>query len=293
MPVLSLRPDLITHHDVIGGLAEPNDPEYAWHLLAEGDSWFSLGALPSSNLLFEMRFRKWTQVLTLARPGDTLLNMSDLAANAELKRHLSKKNFCHRFHGLLLSGGGNDVIDAAGQLISRTRPLQGDGSLPEHFVDLDGLERLLKSVQEGHARIVALRDSKHSRSQNAPAFVHTYDYATPRNAPARFVGTVSVLGPWLFKAFDGGTVDPKMQQRIADLIMDRLAEALLALDSDNASSGLALPSFHVIDTRNTLVRANATEVGNSNDWLNEIHPNLDGYRKVADKLSLEVDRWLV
>ena len=123
--------------------------------------------------------------------------------------------------------------------------------------------------------------------------MHTYDYATPRNAPARFVGTVSVLGPWLFKAFDGGTVDPKMQQRIADLIMDRLAEALLALDSDNASSGLALPSFHVIDTRNTLVRANATEVGNSNDWLNEIHPNLDGYRKVADKLSLEVDRWLV
>jgi lysophospholipase L1-like esterase len=44
--------------------------------------------------------------------------------------------------------------------------------------------------------------------------------------------------------------------------------------------------------RNTLVPANATEVCNSNDWLNEIHPNLDGYRKIANRLSERIDQVL-
>ena len=45
-------------------------------------------------------------------------------------------------HGLLLSGVGNDVIDAAGQLISHTRPLQGDGS---HKVSLD---KVIKTMRD-------------------------------------------------------------------------------------------------------------------------------------------------
>jgi lysophospholipase L1-like esterase len=49
----------------------------------------------------------------------------------------------------------------------------------------------------------------------------------------------------------------------------------------------------VINTRNTLVRANPTEGGNSNDWINEIHPNLGGYRKIAARLSAAVNEVLL
>jgi lysophospholipase L1-like esterase len=46
-----------------------------------------------------------------------------------------------------------------------------------------------------------------------------------------------------------------------------------------------LPNFHVVDTRQTLVPAVLDDAGNCNDWLNEIHPNYRGYRKLAAKLS--------
>ena len=116
---------------------------------------------------------------------------------------------------------------------------------------------------------------------------------TPRNAPARFIGLVRMRGPWLYKAFAGSGLDIALQQRIADLLIDRLAAALLELDAGNTVSSKALPGFHVVDTRNTLVRANPVDVGNSNDWLNEIHPNLWGYRKLAARLSAAINEVLL
>jgi hypothetical protein len=288
MSTISLRPDLIYPFDLSkNGKKTPDSTEYDWHLLAEGDSWFTIGAIPSSNLLLEMRFRKWTQILTLAYPGDTITHMGQLAKNKDLSTYLAKKRFNYKFDALLLSGGGNDLIDAASMLINK----KGTGSKADDFIDQKRLGDMLIDIQSAYGKIIQLRDSADSLSQGAPTFVHTYDYCTPRDAPARFVGTVKLLGPWLFKAFKGGTVEPKMQQLIADRIIDRLAEALKELDS-NSGKPTALPNFHVIDTRNTLVRANATEVGNSNDWLNEIHPNLDGYRKIANVLSARVNQAL-
>ena len=262
---LALAVDVINPRDVGHGEGseQPDNPDYPWHFLAEGDSWFTIAAIPSSNLLLELRLGRWTQILNLAYPGDTLRNIQDLTGNKDLKRFLAKRNFCSHFDALLLSGGGNDLIDAAGRLIRKKAPAGADPAVPESYVDLAGLAALMLEVQEGFATIVAVRDSTHSLSRGSPAFVHTYDYATPRNAPARFLGGVPIAG------------------------------ALLELDSDNLESGKALPALHVIDTRNTLVRANPTEGGNSNDWINEIHPNLGGYRKIAARLSAAVNAVLL
>ncbi len=41
----------------------------------------------------------------------------------------------------------------------------------------------------------------------------------------------------------------------------------------------------MVDTRRCLVPAKVNAKGNSGDWLNEIHPNGDGYRKIAAKLA--------
>ena len=291
----ALAVDVITPRDV--GLGEnqeqPDDPDYAWHFLAEGDSWFTIAAIPSSNLLLELRLGRWSQVLNLAYPGDTLRNIESLVRNRDLTRFLAKKNFCSRFDALLLSGGGNDLINSVGTLIRTTPPVGADPSLPASYVDGEAFAELLQKVQDAFATIVALRDSATSLSRGNPAFVHTYDYATPRNAAARFVGAVPIAGPWLFKAFAGSGIEIALQQRIADLLTDGLADALLQLDAETGSEGRKLPAFHVIDTRNTLVRANPTERGNSNDWINEIHPNLGGYRKIAARLSARINEVLL
>jgi len=288
-----LAPDIL-YVDQIGHEGQPDlgDATYAWHLLAEGDSWFSIGAVPSSNLLYELRFPRWTQILSLAYPGDTLKNMGSVASNRDLKKWLGRAGFTIPFTGLLLSGGGNDLIDAAGDLISR-KPLNGqDPKLPGSYIKAAPLAELVATVQEGLRNIIGLRDSKGSKSAGAPAFVHTYDYATPRNAPARFVSGPAISGPWLYKVLQPTGLDIVLQQRIADLLTDKLAEGLWALDSTRGSAELQLPSFHVVETRNTLVRANPTEIGSSNDWLNEIHPTMDGYRKIAAQISAQINRLL-
>ena len=292
---LALAVDVIHPRDVGQGenAETPDNPDYPWHFLAEGDSWFTIAAIPSSNLLLELRLGRWTQILNLAYPGDTLRNIEDLPRNKDLKRFLAKKNFCSRFDGLLLSGGGNDLIGGVDALVRTEPPPGADLSLPQSYVDEEAFAALLLKVQGAFAAIVGVRDSAHSLSHDSPAFVHTYDYATPRDAPARFVGSVPIAGPWLFKLFAGSGIDISMQQRIADLLTDGLADAVLALDSDSGSEGKRLPAFHVVDTRDTLVRANPTERGNSNDWINEIHPNLGGYRKIAARLSARINEVLL
>jgi hypothetical protein len=63
--------------------------------------------------------------------------------------------------------------------------------------------------------------------------------------------------------------------------MDRLAAVL---------DGLNLPNVTVIDTRGTLDRAATDHPGDSGDWLNEIHANVGGRRKLARKWAEKLNR---
>jgi len=251
----------------------PDDGRYALRFLGEGDSWFSINAVPwSANLLEQLRFNRSSIVLTLAQPGDTIRRMSDLSRNRLLAMHLGNPRFASRWDAVLFSGGGNDVIDAAGSIIVR-----GSGNHPAAYIDALALETTLKVVRDGYRRIVDLRDRPGSPNRRRPLVVHTYDYATPRNAPALFLG-VRALGPWLYRALNlAGVRDLTLRQAIADLVIDAMAESLLAL-------GEELPNFVVVDTRGTLDRAAPTETGNDKDWLNEIHPNSRGYEKIAARI---------
>jgi hypothetical protein len=70
---------------------------------------------------------------------------------------------------------------------------------------------------------------------------------------------------------------------VSDFLVDRLAEAILALDAQTGSRPLA--GVCVVDTRNTLNRARLGSVSSDGDWTNEIHPNTTGYRKLAARIS--------
>jgi lysophospholipase L1-like esterase len=258
----------------------PDDPDYAWRLLAEGDSWFTIGAIPSSSLLYELRLKKRTVVLNLGYPGDTIANMSQLSANTEFSRRLTHPNWASDWNAVLLSGGGNDLIDRAADII---RP-GGSGRKAADYVDAEQLAAFKQAVQAGYRRIVALRDADASPNKGKPIIVHTYDYPTPRPAPATFL-IVPITKPWMHPVFEAHQVPKSLRGKIAERLLDALADSLLELESE-------LPAFHVVDTRNVLQRADIDAKGNSGDWLNEIHPNGDGYRKIADKLAARLDKLL-
>jgi hypothetical protein len=264
------------------------DPQFSWHLLAEGDSWFTISGLPSSNLLLELRLRRSCQVFNLAYPGDTLRRMATLGSHHDLVRHLATRGFSTRWDALLISGGGNDVAEEARSLVLPAP--QGDPGQPQNHVDLPRLEGLLRGVQQDVARIVALRDSPGSLSAGVPVVLHTYDYPTPRNAPATFL-FAPVRGPWLYPVLQARGMAPALQQAVSDFLVDCLAQALMALDA-RSGGPQALPGVVVVDTRGTLERAAAGRPGDDADWVNEIHPNPGGYRKLAKKLATELNRVL-
>ena len=54
---------------VDSGPFNPDSPQCRYRLLAEGDSWFTLGGLPTSNLLFSLRFPAPAIVVNCAVPA--------------------------------------------------------------------------------------------------------------------------------------------------------------------------------------------------------------------------------
>lgn len=280
------RPDVASWGDLGSDRIIPE--HYQSLVLAEGDSWFTLGGLPTSNILFSMRFHKTTLTASCAKPGDTLRNMAELAANTEFQEALSGA------HGLgweliLLSAGGNDLIDEARTLLLDPEH-RAAADTPEDYVDSDKVETLVGQIQNGYRTLVEVRDQAGGSAVGVPILVHTYDYATPRNAPARFLGA-PVNGPWLIKALEDAEVPERMWNRVSDHLFDCIAEGILALDS---SAG-GLPEFHVVDTRNLLMRAVRRHRGSevhatrSGDWMNEIHPDVSGYEKIAKALDQRVE----
>ena len=250
---------------------------YSKKFLAEGDSWFSLGGIPTSNLLFSLDLPDQSLVINCATPGDTIRHMSEIAANRELNAALSAR-FGDQWDAIFLSGGGNDLIDAVHDILL-TSSARTAAITPQQYCDTKALNALCTQVVAGYQAIVAMRDAPDSACKGAPIFIHTYDYPTPRDSPARFFLS-PVKGPWLYSAFVGAGIPASDWVDLSDYLMNRLAIALLAM---------RLPGVFCIDTRNTIERAVLGSIGVSGDWQNEIHPTSAGYAKIGAKMSAAIN----
>jgi hypothetical protein len=258
------------------GTSGPDDSAFAKRILCEGDSWFSIGAIPSSNLLFPMSFAQSTLLVNLAQPGDTLKNMSSICSNLTLHQLIAEKNFLTKWDAIFVSGGGNDLIDLADQIICT--PSAGAGKHMLDYINAIELTNMKLRVQRGFFNIAKMREG----TENAltPIVTHVYDYPTPRNAKAKFLG-LKVVGPWLYPALKGNDVPEELWISLTDYIFESLASALIELS-------YKIDNFHVISaTRETLTRARLGSTGEDGDWLNEIHPTAGGYKKLADVISAE------
>lgn len=275
------RANVLRLEDVDPDIGFPSsDPAFFDHLvLAEGDSWFSIGGFPPSNLLYGLRFRRHTMVVSCAKPGDTVVKMSKLVGSKHFKKALSTDGYAWDI--ILLSGGGNDLIDAASRVVLKPseRP-SADPPEPQEYLNEAALDKVLSDIAQGFAALAGLRDGPDSPAKGKPIVTHTYDYATPRNEPARFIG-FPVQGPWLFKGFNTRKVPEAHWVPLANLLIDRLAGTLISLQSGPNP----LANFHVVDTRGTLTPPRLDDVGPTTHWLNEIHPNHDGHSLLARKLE--------
>ena len=270
----------------------PPFSEFGYRFLAEGDSWFTVGALnplKNSNLLFEMRFAQTGCVINCATPGDTLNHMSELNSDPDFIDLLTGRR-ARVWDGLLLSCGGNDLIDALGvrgpgvplaKRLLREAAEWGDASQgAARYLSDAGWQTFSTYLKANLKHMVGLRDAGPSRG--APMFLHGYAVPMPRPAPAELG-----IGPWLYPSVQAYAVPEADYEAVAALLIRRLAALLAECASDAAN----FPNLHFFDT--TLIPIQAAAKGSSGEsgsWINEIHLNRQGCSALAVPWAAAIEK---
>lgn len=258
-------------------------------ILAQGDSWFAfplpvIGA--PRNLVEAIATRKPTVAIDLAIVGDTAENMAQGDRFAQ-------------FHAILAGGGGEDPIPVAAILLSA-----GGNDLIDRIADLVGTvtrglkraareeahRRVLHEVTSGAATpiyedvIAHLRTLLAAReggpSARAPVILHGYAHVTPRDAPAlRFPIKV---GPWIWKRLAPlGYTQPE-QQEIAARVIDEFNRRLAGLRDE--ANGVHVLDFRALQAPGgPLPVADPAWLEPTAYWHDEIHLNADGWSCVASR----------
>lgn len=262
------------------------------YILAEGDSWFHIGGLTGAgnarNLLDEITINdEQTLLLNMALSGDTVRRIAESFVSSDFRKMLKE----HHWDLLLLSAGGNDLIDALtedlnyvvdGITLSIIQSHADDGNF-ESYINEDHLNLLIEFLLGKYKELFEYVGT--TENKEVPIIIHTYDYPTPRDAAAKIFG-FKAKGPWLYEALKTKkNVPEKYWINISDYIFKRMADALLTLTAPNKPD---VANVYVVKTYDTLLRANSVS-GESYDWLNEIHPNAKGLAKIAKKINAEIE----
>lgn len=270
--------------------------DFGRRLLAEGDSWFTIGSLnlrAASNLLFTLEVTRTTAIVSCAYPGDTVEHIANNLRDPYFDGLLRQPRFQRYWEAILLSGGGNDLIDAAQQralnhdgtpaaLDARVLMTPAEAALhkpgdtsAQRCISEPGWARLADYIAANVAELVRRRDEGDSRDR--PMILHTYSPPTVWRS-----GTVGAPDGWLYRAFSDYGIPDADRQPLSDALFGRLRGLLLELAADSGSPR-ALPHVHVFDsaTQVALTPPDPASDGDSGDWVNEIHPNPAGYKKIG------------
>ncbi|CAN5862795.1 hypothetical protein BH11PSE8_BH11PSE8_04860 [soil metagenome] len=250
---------------------------------AEGDSWFDkftpLGQ-SGTNLLSTIRTPFHAAVVDVSHIGDEVRNM--VSGHQATQTRAMFKLF--DFDAILLSAGGNDLKNIFATLFdAKAQKLQGaTPAFPQPNLDQLGTPAALAGVFDqtiaNIGRFIDLRNaSPRQRTRNAPLFVHGYDILQPRPAGAAiFSGSSIGSGPWIYPSLDAAGLSNTEMLKAATEVINEFNQQLADVIS-------GLPNVHVIDHRGLLTPGAPGSTGESNDWLDEIHPNEQGFTKLARK----------
>lgn len=277
-----------TDYDGSGDIGPFPLEQYALHFLAQGDSWFSIGAMPpwkTSNLFDKLTLSKRAVAVNCARPGAELVHMIESTRNRTFLQLLNGTK-AMRWTALLLSGLGNDVISAAQspatepphrRLLARQEEWGPPGSVVRYISEQGW------AVFEAHARevfrlLLQARDAA-DVNRGIPIVLHTYDIMTPRNSPAG-----PGFGPWLHKAVNAYDIDEADWLPLSGELVRRVGTLIHSIaDGD--------PTVHVVDTQGMLNPAGTQQQEPSEHWHNEIHPSKAGYRRLGNVWEKRLESW--
>jgi hypothetical protein len=226
-------------------------------VLADGDSWFDYPIIlgTKGGVIDHLEDLVDIDILNMAHHGDPVQTILGVEKRQRLEKVLADPGF----DILLFPGGGNDI--AGDQFCLWLDPNTGHNDISK-AVDLTRFRGILDIVEDGYRDLIEIRD------RIAPTcwiVTHAYDFPQPCD------DGVCGLGPWLKPSLDyRGWTEPSDQYAIAKTVLSRLNALLISLEEEQKAAG---KNFLHIRTQGTL--------NPSTDWANEIHPNGDGFEKIA------------
>ncbi len=267
---------------------------YEKRCLAQGDSWFSIGALPptrTTRVVAELKLLKSTVIVNCARPGAVLRRMTDTTREQQFLRMLRGK-LATKWDAILLSGGGNDLIDAVGappggapnQRLLRTPAERGAGPLTgAEYISDPGWQVFSDHLSAVFNQVVDERDSDEP-NRGVPIVWHNYARVMPRPS-----GAGLGFGPWLLPALQLYQVPDADLLKVSDELIGRLGKLVAGIVAERLARDPGA-NLHVADSQSAGVELSApgsTDV--SGDWINEIHCTRGGYQKCAEAWQAVLD----
>lgn len=270
----------MTRIDELGGAISAIDArlragDFERRIYAEGDSWFDkfTGALHGTNLLDAIRTPFKTAVVDVSEVG---AKASEMVGGWKRKRNARIfDNFS--FDVILLSAGGNDLKDFFAREFATHAQQSGSLSAaeiqklsrPQRYAEY--FEGVCSDIQQ----FVEMRNSARRVGSEVPILLNGYDFIQPRPAPAYWIPGLNFhSGPWLHPAMKAAGLSDAEMRSVADAVVVELNRHLQDLCGRNRN-------VHLIGLPGLLTPAAPGSTGESGDWLDEIHPNRQGFDKLA------------
>ena len=247
--------------------------------LAEGDSWMDAsawrqGSLPEFLAREYNKLGRTNLIVNISTSGHTLTRIVDMMNN-DFVWWLKQATY----DGILFSAGGNDFIDAARDAPPGNGLLQDLRGKPMPSKAYDcvrqvALKRLVEDYLNPNFEAIykAIRRSK--KNAHTAIYLNCYDTPTARDAPA----IRDIAGPWLYTAYMNNGIAPSLWADLTEGLFGDIKKTIEAW-------AVGRTGVVVIPTTGLLQTADVGALGESGDWINEIHPNKSGWRK-------QVPAWL-
>lgn len=242
-------------------------------IVAEGDSWFAypphwlIGKPP--NLVSHIS--GWTKgkanFYSMASNGDEAVDMVSGAEKHKLAKVLRWHKEARKRKPvdlILFSGGGNDVV-GENDFERFIRPYKA-GYTARECLRIGRLQRKVRQIGLAYHELVDIRDHY---SPSTMIITHTYDYPFASLVGTNLLGGLIKNKGWMKRYMDDVGIPEKLQTSVIREFMDMMATESLKVQQTRKN-------FIAVDTRRTLV--------DRKDWLNEIHPNKEGFKAIASKM---------
>ncbi|MBT9465522.1 hypothetical protein [Hydrogenophaga sp.] len=261
-----------------GQLANGLAPQqFKYRFLVEGDSWMDRSSMFHTSLLqclapeFD-RVHEDVMFINISMFGDTMRRIGT-QARRDFASWLNT-DFPWRFDAILLSAGGNDFIDAArdpnpGKGILKNLAGQTAPNTGHECVNPDAVGELVTQWLDPNFQRIYEVVQRSRFYTDIPIFINNYDTPVARNAPAFVNGRA-----WLYDAYRKNSIPVGLWPEITDSIFSSLQTTI-------AGWTVGRPNVFSVPTDGILSAAAADSKGDDGDWLNEIHPNASGWRKLS------------